>query len=50
MYVAEDASTHKTRVKALLDDLFSSEPLVEDALSRRAHMLDCDLARPHELF
>jgi sugar diacid utilization regulator len=47
MYVAEDASTHKTRVRAFLDDLFSTEPMAEEALSRRAHLLGCDLTRPH---
>lgn len=47
MYVAEDTSTHKTRVKTLLDDLFSNELVAEEALCRRAHVLGCDLARPH---
>jgi sugar diacid utilization regulator len=47
MYVAEDATAHKTRVRALLDDLFASEPVAEEALVRCAHVLGCDLARPH---
>jgi sugar diacid utilization regulator len=47
LYVAEDADLHQTRVRALLDDLFTGEMAAEDALIRRAHALGCDLAGPH---
>jgi sugar diacid utilization regulator len=47
MCIAEDVSNYKTQVRAFLDDLFSAESMVEESLSRRAHLLGCDLSRAH---
>ena len=46
-YVEEEATAYKARSKAFIDDLLSGNPLIDDTLYRRAHLLGLDLTRPH---